>query len=121
MSARMYLAKTKGCDGLEPDNVDAYENDSGFKLTSSNQIAYNTWLAQEAHTRDLSVGLKNDVDQVKELVDHFDWTLNEQCWEYDECDTLEPFIKGKIVCFQTNHSKFHTKLNKESAKLFFLS
>lgn len=94
MGARMDLAKTKGCDGLEPDNVDAYENDSGFKLTDSNQIAYNTWLAQQAHSRDLSVGLKNDVDQVKELVDHFDWTLNEQCWQYNECDTLEPFIKG---------------------------
>ncbi len=45
MSARMDLAKTKGCDGLEPDNVDAYENDLGFKLTSNDQIAYNTWLA----------------------------------------------------------------------------
>jgi hypothetical protein len=90
----MDLAKTKGCDGLEPDNVDAYENDSGFNLTSSNQIAYNTWLAQQAHARDLSVGLKNDLDQVKQLVDHFDWALNEQCWQYKECDALEPFIKG---------------------------
>jgi len=95
MADRMNLAKTKGCDGLEPDNVDGYENDSGFQLTGNNQIAYNTWLAQQAHARNLSIGLKNDIDQVKELVDHFDWALNEQCWEYNECDTLKPFIKGK--------------------------
>jgi hypothetical protein len=72
MSARMDLAKTKGCDGVDPDNVDAYENKSGFNLTGSNQIAYNTWLAQQAHARDLAVGLKNDIDQIKDLVDHFD-------------------------------------------------
>ena len=58
MSGRMDLAKTKGCDGLEPDNVDAYENDSSFTLTANDQITYNTWLAQQAHARDLSVGLK---------------------------------------------------------------
>jgi hypothetical protein len=97
MSERMNLAKTKGCDGVDPDNVNAYENDSGFKLNATDQITYNIWLAQQVHARDLSIGLKNDIDQVKVLVDHFDWMLNEQCWEYDECNTLEPFIKGTIV------------------------
>jgi hypothetical protein len=99
MSARMDIAKTKGCDGVEPDNIDAYTADNkggSFKLTYNDQITYNTWLAKEAHARDLSIGLKNDVDQVKDLVTHFDWALNEECWEYNECDTLQPFIKGKI-------------------------
>jgi hypothetical protein len=99
MSARMDMAKQKGCDGLEPDNVDVYTPDNkggGLKLTYNDQIKYNTWLAQEAHARDLSIGLKNDVDQVDDLVTYFDWALNEQCWQYNECDTLQPFIEGKI-------------------------
>jgi len=29
----------KGCDGVEPDNMDAYLNDSGFDLTARDQIA----------------------------------------------------------------------------------
>ena len=33
MSARLDLAVQKNCDGVEPDNVDAYENETGFPLT----------------------------------------------------------------------------------------
>ena len=95
---RLDLAVEKGCDGVEPDNVDGYLNDNGFALTSQDQLAYNKWLADEAHKRGLTIGLKNDLDQIPELVDYFDFALNEQCFEYDECKTLLPFIEqGKAV------------------------
>jgi hypothetical protein len=98
MQARLDLAVQKACDGVEPDNVDGYSNNSGFPLTASDQLAYNIWLADEAHKRGLSIGLKNDLDQVPDLLPYFDWALNEQCFEYDECDTLLPFIQaGKAV------------------------
>ena len=98
LRSRMDLAVAKGCDGIEPDNVDGYANDSGFPLTSSDQLRFNRWLASEAHRRGLSIGLKNDLDQVQELVDDFDWALNEQCFYYNECALLTPFIKhGKAV------------------------
>ncbi|CAF4065082.1 unnamed protein product [Rotaria sp. Silwood2] len=98
MAARLDLAKVKGCDGVEPDNVDVYTqiDGGGFRVTYQDQITYNTWLAREAHARDLSIGLKNDVDQVGHLASHFDWALNEECFAYNECDTLQPFIKGKV-------------------------
>ena len=98
IDARLDMAVSKGCDGVEPDNVDAYTNDSGFPLTANDQLQFNRWLAEHAHARELSVGLKNDLDQVSQLVDDFDWALNEQCFEYDECDMLLPFVKaGKAV------------------------
>lgn len=98
IAARLDLAVTKGCDGVEPDNVDGYQNDSGFPLTAADQLAFNTWLANEAHARGLSVGLKNDLDQVPQLEPYFDWALNEQCVEYAECDRLLPFVlAGKAV------------------------
>jgi hypothetical protein len=98
LEARLDMAVEKSCDGVEPDNVDAYINDSGFPLTFQDQLTFNLWLAQESHSRGLSVGLKNDLDQVNELVSYFDWALNEQCFQYDECETLIPFIKaGKTV------------------------
>ncbi len=98
MEARLYLAVQKGCDGVDPDNVDGFINDTGFPLTADNQLAYNTYLSQAAHSRGLSIGLKNDLDQVTELLPHFDWILNEECFTYHECDELLPFIHaGKPV------------------------
>ncbi len=98
MEARLDLAVARGCDGVEPDNVDGYDNDTGFPLTAADQIRYNTWLAERAHERGLSVGLKNDLGQVPALEPLFDWALNEQCFEYDECPALFPFVSaGKAV------------------------
>lgn len=98
MGVRLDTAVSKQCDGVEPDNVDGYNNNTGFPLTSQDQLAYNRWLAVEAHARGLSIGLKNDLDQIPDLVDQFDWALNEQCYQYDECDLLLPFVQaGKAV------------------------
>lgn len=98
METRLDLAVEKGCDGVEPDNVDGYQNDSGFPLSDHDQLLFNKKIANAAHTRNLAVGLKNDLDQISNLVDYFDFSVNEQCHEFDECDTLLPFIgKGKPV------------------------
>ncbi len=98
LTARLDLAVRKGCDGVEPDNVDGYSNQSGFPLTGADQLAFNRWLAAQAHARGLSIGLKNDLEQVAALVSDFDWALNEQCFQYNECDSLRPFVQaGKAV------------------------
>ncbi|BFM08050.1 endo alpha-1,4 polygalactosaminidase [Halioxenophilus aromaticivorans] len=100
MSARMDLAVEKGCDAVEPDNMDAYTNgdETGINLTAQDQLDYNRWIANLAHSKGLSVGLKNDVEQVTELVGDFDWALNEQCYQYNECDVYDAFTDaGKAV------------------------
>jgi len=98
MAERLDLAVQKGCDGVEPDNMTGYSNDTGFGLTADDQLAFNKFIANEAHKRGLSVGLKNDLEQIPELVDFYDFSVNEQCHEFDECETLEPFIQaGKPV------------------------
>ncbi|RJX75800.1 endo alpha-1,4 polygalactosaminidase [Vibrio sinensis] len=114
MKARLDLAAKKGCDGVEPDNVDGYQNDSGFNLTARDQLDFNRTLANEAHIRNLSVGLKNDLDQVKELVDYFDFAVNEQCFQYKECDLLTPFIDNGKAVFNVEYEKKY--LTDESAK-----
>jgi hypothetical protein len=103
MRARLDLAVSKHCDGVEPDNVDGYTNNSGFPLTGATQLDYNRFLASEAHARNLSVGLKNDVDQVSQLVGSFDWALNEECFRYNECGTLQPFIDAGKAVFQVEY------------------
>ncbi len=98
MTHRLDLAVEKGCDGVDPDNVDGYINTPGFTFDDDDQLDYNRFIAREAHRRKLAVGLKNDLDQIPELVGHFDFAVNEQCFQYDECNLLTPFIQqGKPV------------------------
>ena len=94
MRKRLDLAVEKGCDGVEPDNVDGYQNDSGFPLTDQDQLIFNKKIANEARTRGLAVGLKNDLDQVERLVPYFDFSVNEQCHEFSECEALLPFVQA---------------------------
>ena len=103
MRARLDRAVARGCDGVEPDNVDGYANDNGLGLTAANQLDYNRFLASEAHARNLSVGLKNDLDQVTKLVGDFDWALNEECFKYGECSMLTPFITAGKAVFQVEY------------------
>ena len=103
MIARLDHAVERGCDGVEPDNVDGFANASGFPLTAAEQLDYNRFLADEAHNRGLSVGLKNDLDQLTELEPWFDWALNEECVAYNECGRLKTFTKADKAVFHTEY------------------
>lgn len=104
MKARLDLAVTKGCDGVEPDNVDGYTNKPGFPLTTTTQLDYNRFLATEAHARGLKVALKNDIDQVIALAPYFDLALNEQCHQYSECSDYSAFVKAGKPVFNAEYS-----------------
>jgi len=112
--ARLDVAVQKGCDGVEPDNVDGYQNDPGFPLTVTDQLAFNRFLANEAQERGLSDALKNDLDQIPEFVDYFDFSVNEQCNEYDECDTLQPFLDAGKPVFKAEYAD--TYVNNASTR-----
>jgi hypothetical protein len=113
---RMDMCKSRGYDGVEFDNVDGYSNDSGFPLKASDQLTFNSWLANEAHKRGLSVALKNDPEQAKTLLPYFDWELDEECFNYNECDSFLPFIQaGKAVMeveYDLDTSAFCPQANK---------
>ncbi len=104
MTARLDVAVSKGCDAVEFDNIDGYTNNTGFALNYNDQLSYNKFLATEAKSRGLKAGLKNDLDQIPELVDYFDFIVNEQCYEYDECDTLTPFIDANKAVFNIEYA-----------------
>jgi hypothetical protein len=98
MKKRMQMAKTKGCDGVDPDNVDGFNNDTGFPLTYNDQLNFNKMMVAEAHALGLAIGLKNNLEQIKDLVGLYDFAVNESCFDWDECDMLTPFVnQGKPV------------------------
>ncbi|KAH8598127.1 glycoside hydrolase superfamily [Bisporella sp. PMI_857] len=98
MTARIELAKSKGCDAIDPDNVDAFNNENGLGLTTDDAIDYLTFLASAAHSRGMAIGLKNAGEIVKDILPVMDFQVNEQCRVYNECETFGPFIDaGKPV------------------------
>lgn len=98
MTTRLDIARTKGCNGVDPDNVDGYSNPTGMDLSSGDQLSFNRFLANQAHSRGLAIGLKNNVGQVAALVDSYDFAINESCDRYNECNQLDVFItQGKPV------------------------
>jgi hypothetical protein len=100
MEARVTKCDKSGFDAVEFDNVDGAFNRTGFPLKPKDQLTFNAALANTAHTHGLSVGLKNDVDagQVDALLPYFDFSVDEQCFQYHECSVLRAFVDaGKAV------------------------
>ena len=98
IDARVAKCVTAGFDAVEFDNVDGYTNTTGFPLTASDQLAFDTDLAGLAHARGLSVGLKNDLDQLGQLQGQFDFAINEQCAQFQECSAYDGWVAaGKAV------------------------
>ena len=121
MAARFAACAKKGFDGIEADNVDGYENDTGFDLTADDQLAYNRMLAALAHADGLAIGLKNDPDQVEQLLPSFDFSVDEQCFEYQECDELVPFIKADKPVFEVEYNLQTSQFCTQAAALGFSS
>lgn len=98
LQARLDQCKAKGFDGTELDLIDGYQNNTGFPLTPQDELRFARWLANQAHLRGLSVAQKGNPDQANQLVNWFDWELDEQCFEYSECQELQTYIAhGKAV------------------------
>jgi len=104
LEKRFDLAKSKECDGIEPDNIQGYQEDTGFDLTYDDQFEFNKWIAELAHNRNMSIGLKNDPDQVHDLLEYYDWALIEDCHVWDFCNKFTPFIEADKPVFQVEYT-----------------
>lgn len=105
MIKRLDLAASKGCDGVDPDNVDGYSNKNGLGLTQQDSVNYMNFLADETTKRNLSIGLKNANAIVPDLVDRMQWSVNEQCHQYEECSDFSPFVEQGKPVFNVEYPK----------------
>lgn len=121
MKQRMKKCAKKGFDGVEPDLMDAFSNATGFPITAADQLRYNRMIARIAHSLGLAVGLKGDPEQAARLVKHFDFAINEQCVEYDECDLLSVFIAAGKPVFHVEYTLSLREFCPVTKKLKFSS
>ncbi|EFE69941.1 endo alpha-1,4 polygalactosaminidase [Streptomyces viridosporus ATCC 14672] len=117
MAQRLDMCRDKGFDAVEPDNMDGYRNRTGFPLTARDQLRYNRLVARLAHERGLAVGLKNDLDQIPQLVGDFDFAVNEQCAQYGECARLTPFVEAGKAVFHAEYELPTDRFCAESRRL----
>ena len=73
--------------------------------SAEDQLAFNRFIANAARERGLCVCLKNDLDQIPQLLQYFDFSVNEQCHEYDECELLTPFIEAGKPVFNAEYEE----------------
>jgi len=121
LKARIAMCARKGFDGLEPDNINGYQNPTGFPLTGKDQLRFNRWIAKQAHRNGLSVGLKNDGSQARQLVKDFDFAVVEQCFQYNECGQFKPFIEADKAVFSVEYELPNSKFCQKAEKLNFNS
>jgi len=119
LEGRLDLAVKKGCDGVDPDNLDGFDNKTGFPLNADDQLAFNIFLSQAAHNRGLSIGLKNDLNQTADLVSYFDWIINEECFFYQECSLLAPFLEADKPVFVIEYELAPEKFCPQANQLGF--
>jgi hypothetical protein len=117
MEARFKLCKEKGFDGIEADNVDGWQNSTGFPITAAEQLTYDEWLANTAHSLGLSIALKSDTQQIPELEPYYDYSVDEECVEYSECSLLEPFVKAGKPVFEVEYAKTPSQFCAETNAL----
>ncbi len=111
IEARLDLAVEKGCNAVDPDNINGYQQPTGFEITSQDQLEYNIWLAEQAHARGLAIGMKNDGKQVDQLEEHFDFAVIEDCAIFSECAQFHPFIEHGKAVFQLEYTDFFSEID----------
>ena len=103
LRARFDMIQAKGFDGIEPDNMNGYQNNTGFSLTQTDAIVFSRWLINEAHARNLHIGQKNAEELVPNMVDEFDWMLTEDAYADNFQDEALPYIIAGKAVFVTEY------------------
>ncbi|KAF4453109.1 endo alpha-14 polygalactosaminidase precursor [Fusarium albosuccineum] len=112
MKKRIKLAAEKGCDAIDPDNVDGYQNDNGLDLTEADAISYIKFLSTEAAKYNMSTGLKNAGGIISSVLSYVAFSVNEQCMQYSECETFAAFIKANKPVFNIEYPKGAPKVKE---------
>jgi hypothetical protein len=98
MRARFQRCKDMGFDAIEPDNMDVYDNESGFPLSRRDGLRYIRALADMAHGMGLGIGQKNVPEITGQLVGSMDFVITEDCFADGWCGDVSAYVRaGKPV------------------------
>jgi len=105
MRARMDECASKGFDVLDPDNVNGFENNTGFNISRNDSIQYIRWLASEAHQRGMAFSLKNSESLVGDLIDDIDMLQSESCYRWGNCENAARLTAANKPVFAVEYQE----------------
>lgn len=104
MKARFQRCKAMGFDAVEPDNMDVYDNESGFPLTPKHGVRYIRALADMAHGMGLEIGQKNVPELTRQLINHMDFVITESCFQDGWCGDVAAYPKAGKPIFDAEYT-----------------
>jgi hypothetical protein len=116
LARRLDLCVAKGFDGVLLRNLDGYAHRTGFPLTAKDQLAYNRWLAAEARSRGLAVGLMNALELAPELIEDVDFAVSEGCFEAGTCAALLAYRKRDMAAYAVEYTNVRRKMDAYCAE-----
>jgi hypothetical protein len=96
--------KAAGYQAIEPDNLDSWDRSQGL-ITTANNIAFATLLAQHAHSVGMAIAQKNASEIANEGKNQvgFDFAIAEECQRYSgefgakECDDYTHYYGNQVI------------------------
>ena len=116
MRDRIALARSKGCQGVDPDNIDGHRNQTGFSLHSRNQRDFIEKLSASARAAGLKIGLKNSPETAWDLERLTDFVVVEECSKYQECSSYKAFQNNGKPIYQIEYRSKSTSLCADASR-----
>lgn len=104
LNSRINMILKKGFDGIEPDNMDSYDNDPGFNIQLADTRKYADYLISLAHSNGLSIGQKNVKELTADYAAKFDWALIEDAFAQGWQNQLSGYIKLNKPVFAVEYT-----------------
>jgi endo-alpha-1,4-polygalactosaminidase (GH114 family) len=114
LNSRFRMIINKGFDAIEPDNLDSFDNETGFNITESDTRRYCDFLISLAHQNGLGIGQKNVPGLASDFAAKFDWLLTEDAFEQGWQEQVKPFIDLKKPVFSVEYTDMTTEATFEN-------
>ncbi|CZR50353.1 uncharacterized protein PAC_00225 [Phialocephala subalpina] len=113
MAKRILRVKNMGCDAVDPDNVDTYDNETGFNAKPENvetdkqtSIDYISFLSNITHKASMQMSLKNAPEIVDYVIHMVDFQVNENCANSTQCWKFRKFIADGRPLFEIEYPTY---------------
>ncbi len=120
---RISMCASKGFDAVEPDIDDSYASPTGFAISQGDNVAFDTTLANYAHSLGLAWTLKNGDDPAfaAAMQAVSDLVVDEQCFEFQTCSAFNPFVAAGKPVLQVEYNLPATSFCPQANRLNFSS
>ncbi|KAI4746305.1 endo alpha-1,4 polygalactosaminidase [Aureobasidium sp. EXF-12298] len=103
MTERIRLAAERGCDAVDPDNIDGFGTNTGFPLTANTALDYLSFLSLTAAKYNMAIGLKNAGSIAANATCMVEFAIVESCIAQGQCAIYQNFITAGKPVFQIEY------------------